>query len=284
MEDLSQGLNDSNLDFNQLFSDGVHICLEILIQKDLMRRELSTPVSRDAIEIGHQMSILITQYFENLTPVEDDELYLADEEFDSLVIDLNLDTDGHNDESDKFTETPESPIVLHADSQESNQTSSQESETSTELSSISATKKFKSDPISLQLKIKMVAIADAHPNWGLSTLQRNGCAALTRMDTLIRWRADIAKNGTQFDRSDYIHEKTFESFKEARSRRQPVLFRNCQEWALQADFEYDAEVHSLNPNSGNDTGNESEADTNNRKKFYASKTWITRFKARYRIK
>ncbi|KAJ8684535.1 hypothetical protein QAD02_020327 [Eretmocerus hayati] len=145
-------------------------------------------------------------------------------------------------------------------------------------------KKFKSDPISFEHEVKMVAIADAHPNWSLRTLQNNGCAALTHMDTLARWRADIAKKGTQFDRSEFINEKTFEAFKEARSKRQPVLFRNCQEWALQADFEYDAEVNASGSSGRGSTGNGSEADTNSRKKFYASKSWIGRFKTKYRIK
>ncbi|KAJ8686256.1 hypothetical protein QAD02_022050 [Eretmocerus hayati] len=84
MDDLSQEFNHLGLHENKLFSDSVHICLKVLVQKSLIKVELSEDVLRNSVEIGSKMSQEFINFFENLVIEEDeDKLFGSDEEADA---------------------------------------------------------------------------------------------------------------------------------------------------------------------------------------------------------
>lgn len=63
----------------------------------------------------------------------------------------------------------------------------------------------------------MIALAEQHPHWNLTTLQKKGGRRLKRLDYLIQWRKDVESGGTRIDKIQHINSETFERFKEARS-------------------------------------------------------------------
>lgn len=115
--------------------------------------------------------------------------------------------------------------------------------------------------VSLDRKIQIVNLAREHPKWSLSTLKSHGAACLSRKDELTRWKKEIQKGGTIFDKSCAIKKWTYDRFCEARQNQVPVTTRNLQEWALQASMQYDSEDFH----------------------FSASIAWTNRFKQEYHI-
>lgn len=79
-----------------------------------------------------------------------------------------------------------------------------------------------SDYISLEYKEKIVALAQAHPKWSLSTFQKNGATRLKRKDHLQRWKEDVLNGGTMIDKLKSIDSETFKRFEEARNSFQQV--------------------------------------------------------------
>jgi len=74
----------------------------------------------------------------------------------------------------------------------------------------------------LEYKEKVVALAQAHPKWSLATLKKYGGGRLKRKDYLQRWKEDVEKGGTRFDKLRTIDSETFTRFREARSRLEQV--------------------------------------------------------------
>ncbi|KAJ8680290.1 hypothetical protein QAD02_016077 [Eretmocerus hayati] len=270
MENLSQNLQEMGLEADGLLSDSVHVCVKILMQKNLVEREMSENLSREALDIGFLMSDMILEFFENLKKTEDELLYLEDEDVERPFNAQNIDEDSPHCETAEDSATPSESI-------ESSQSNSQQDSRQTDATSgtdresqsqsqhseyVPSPKKCRVESIPLATKIKIINKAREHPNWSLKTLQNNGCMALTRMDTLARWSKDIEKGGTQNDESEYIHEKTFELFKDARAKRLPIHTRNVQEWAIQAALQFRSGLTD----------------------FCASDSWVDRFKARYGIR
>lgn len=78
------------------------------------------------------------------------------------------------------------------------------------------------DYIPLWYKEKVVALAAAHPKWNLKTLQANGAARLKHKETLYRWKEDVKRGGTNFDKWKTIEHETYERFVEARNNMEQV--------------------------------------------------------------
>lgn len=76
--------------------------------------------------------------------------------------------------------------------------------------------------IPLEYKIKVVALAQAHPKWSLAVLQKNGASRLKRKVILLQWKEDIRKGGTRINRLRIINSETFDRFVEARGRLEQV--------------------------------------------------------------
>lgn len=68
----------------------------------------------------------------------------------------------------------------------------------------------------MSYKKKIVALADAHPNWKLAKLRRNGGRRLKSMRNLKLWRKEIASGGTRLDKLQTISKEVFDRFREAR--------------------------------------------------------------------
>jgi len=85
------------------------------------------------------------------------------------------------------------------------------------------------DYIPLEYKARTVALAEAHPKWSLATLHKRGCSRLTRKEFLKKWKEDVQKGGTHYDKWFHIDTDTFDRFKEARASTEQVsalLYQN----------------------------------------------------------
>ncbi|KAJ8676823.1 hypothetical protein QAD02_012610 [Eretmocerus hayati] len=228
----------------------------------------------EALDIGFLMSDMIIEFFENLKKIDDESLYLAEEDIERSYGDEVLVDDSENDSESQVAQQSTATSASAESSQSNNQLSSQQSYTTSATDSepqsqqsagseyIPSPKGPKFDAIPIATKIKIINKSREHPEWSLTTLQKNGCRALTRKDTSARWTKDIEKGETQIDESVYIKEKTFEIFKDTRAKRLPIHKRNVQEWAIQAALEF---------RSG-------------QTRFCASNYWLDRFKAQYGIR
>lgn len=95
-----------------------------------------------------------------------------------------------------------------------------------------------SEKIPLDYKIKVINIQREHPRWNLATIQNNGGAKLSRMDTLVRWRKDIENGGTVYDKYNLISKCTYERFVESRKLGKPVYTRTLKVWAMQTAMQF----------------------------------------------
>ena len=82
--------------------------------------------------------------------------------------------------------------------------------------------------ISLEYKARVVALADAHPEWGLKTLQKRGASRLIRKENLAQWKKDIETGGTIYDKFYKIETDTLERFEKARASGEQVKFINLR--------------------------------------------------------
>ncbi|KYM98426.1 hypothetical protein ALC62_10866 [Cyphomyrmex costatus] len=123
-------------------------------------------------------------------------------------------------------------------------------------------KEFSAEYIPLEYKEKIVALAQAHPKWSLTTLQRCGAHRLKHKAYLQRWKEDIKKGGTRFDKLGKIDSETFERFGEARRCLEQVTTRTLQQWAMTTAFPFLSENFQ----------------------FEASLTWVKVFKRKHKIK
>lgn len=74
----------------------------------------------------------------------------------------------------------------------------------------------------MEYKETVVALAQMNPKWNLATLQKKGASRLKRKDYLQRWKEDIKKGGTRFDKLRTIDSETFDRFIEARRNLEQV--------------------------------------------------------------
>ncbi|KAG5338020.1 SETMR methyltransferase, partial [Acromyrmex heyeri] len=79
-------------------------------------------------------------------------------------------------------------------------------------------KEFSAEYIPLAYKEKVVALAQAHPKWSLTTLQKYGASRLKQKGHLQRWIEDVKKGGTRLDKLGKINSEIFKRFSEARCR------------------------------------------------------------------
>lgn len=78
------------------------------------------------------------------------------------------------------------------------------------------------DYIPLWYKKNAVALAEAHPRWSLKSLQANGAGRLKQKHLLRRWKDDVNRGGTNFDKWKSIDYDTYERFLEARNNMEQV--------------------------------------------------------------
>ncbi|WP_316206617.1 hypothetical protein, partial [Escherichia coli] len=76
--------------------------------------------------------------------------------------------------------------------------------------------------IPIHKKIKAVNLFREHPNWNLKTLQKFVGPSLVRKDEIHRWKKDVMKGGTKFDKLKEIENWTWKRFQDARINKQPV--------------------------------------------------------------
>ncbi|KMQ85982.1 hypothetical protein RF55_15184 [Lasius niger] len=76
------------------------------------------------------------------------------------------------------------------------------------------------------------------------------------------WKEDVKRGGTVIGKYIQIETQTFEYFKEARECFEQVTTRTLQQWAMAIAFPFLTEDFT----------------------FSASKSWVTKFKNKYRIK
>ncbi|KAJ8681489.1 hypothetical protein QAD02_017276 [Eretmocerus hayati] len=166
------------------------------------------------------MSELLVRYFENLRSTDEAELYLENENIDSdnEWLETGEIQDKDNGSFQESNHPSSSSQGSQREASQGSYLSSTDSETppqvqeSPEFVPEPEKKKFKSIP--MDEKIRILNKAERHPEWSLETLQRNGCAALSRKDTLVRWKEEVKRGGTQYDRAEFIRGKTYERFVE----------------------------------------------------------------------
>lgn len=80
------------------------------------------------------------------------------------------------------------------------------------------------DYVSLAYKERAVALATAHPKWSLRSLQSHGVSRLKHKSMLYRWKEDVKRGGTNFDKWRTIDCETHERFVEARQNLEQVNY------------------------------------------------------------
>ena len=90
----------------------------------------------------------------------------------------------------------------------------------------------------LDYKAKVIALADAHPKWSLSTLKKRGAGRLKSKKYLARWRKDVESGGTKYDKLHKIDTEVFELFKKARASGQQVKFINLPVTSFNNNYVY----------------------------------------------
>ena len=113
--------------------------------------------------------------------------------------------------------------------------------------------------VPIATKKRILEIADAHPKWSLTTLQRLGCAALSQKSQLGVWRKQVESGGTHWEKMKEVRKCVLENFLEARDQCKIIKTVNIQQWAIQK-----ATAIGLH-------------------NFKASESWATAFKSKHRI-
>ncbi|XP_043481828.1 histone acetyltransferase KAT6B-like [Leptopilina heterotoma] len=116
--------------------------------------------------------------------------------------------------------------------------------------------------ITLAYKKKVVALAEKHPNWSLSTLRRRGAQRLKSYKILALWKKEIENGGTKHDKLRAIRKECFDRFREARRNGEAVTTKMLQKWAIEAAAPFLSESF----------------------KFQAGEHWARRFKKRHKIR
>lgn len=80
--------------------------------------------------------------------------------------------------------------------------------------------------VPLWYKEKIVTLAATHPKWSLKSLQKHGASRLKYKKDLYRWKEDVKRGGTHFDKWTTIDQKTYEQFVEARMNMEQVKYCN----------------------------------------------------------
>ncbi|XP_046476181.1 uncharacterized protein [Neodiprion pinetum] len=202
-------------------------CKSLLEESELLVKNPPSEMSHSSIVMGEEFYNSIVTMLDERKIIEDEELITKDED----------------DETNEYTEcigVPEDDDNFVA-------------------------QEFAPEPrdyIPLSYKERAVAIADAHPKWSLKCLQNHGASRLKHKQNLYRWKEDVKRGGTYFDRWKTIDSDTYERFLEARSSMEQVTTRTLQQWAMNAAFQFlSDEFH-----------------------FIASKSWVERFKKKHGIR
>lgn len=196
----------------------------LLFENNLIASESSPIIPEDAISIGEVLYDTTLEILNEKQLIHDEELIHANEVCEEVSFDMVYDNSSPEEYEPEY-------------------------------------KKSKpSDYISLDYKTKVVNIAEAHPSWSLATLQKKGCSRLKKREYLSKWKEDIKKGGTIFDKYAIIDSWTYDRFVEARQNYQQVTTRNLQQWALTAAAQF------------------KDFD------FKASERWVTNFKQKHGIR
>ncbi|CAL8138491.1 unnamed protein product [Orchesella dallaii] len=117
------------------------------------------------------------------------------------------------------------------------------------------------DNCSLQRKTEILKLIADHPNWSVSTIQRNGGKEFKHAKYKKRWEEHIKRGGTRFEQWRYIDEYTYGRFVDARKELKCIKESNLKLWAAEAAQSFrDASF-----------------------KFKASSFWIAKFKEKHSI-
>ena len=78
-------------------------------------------------------------------------------------------------------------------------------------------------------KNKIYNLSRQHPNWSLKSLQKNGASCLSRKDELTRWKSEIVKGETKFDKIKNINDYVYKRFCEEREKYSCITTRNVRD-------------------------------------------------------
>jgi len=131
----------------------------------------------------------------------------------------------------------------------------------TELSSDSDEEEQKLEKIPFGMKIKAVQLAELHPEWSIKSLRSKSTRLLKDRSQLARWKIDIEKGGTRYDKLRAINNNVYDRFVEARDQRGLVTTQMLKQWAMTVAFQF------LDGNF----------------EFNASNHWVANFKKKYNI-
>lgn len=106
--------------------------------------------------------------------------------------------------------------------EEENENEDEEDEEVEEVEEENGIKIIINGRITLEYKKKVVALAEGHPNWSLSTLRRKGAQRLKSFRILALWKKEIENGGTKHDKLRAIGKECFDRFREARRNSEAV--------------------------------------------------------------
>ncbi|XP_043286809.1 uncharacterized protein [Venturia canescens] len=115
--------------------------------------------------------------------------------------------------------------------------------------------------VPLEVKKKVVALAQQHPEWPLKMLREHGSEYLGCFSQLWQWERHVARGGTLKDKYNTINHRTYEKFIEAQSSSKTVTVAMLRQWAIQVS----REIHGA------------------KLQFRATKGWVYNFRKLYDI-
>lgn len=122
--------------------------------------------------------------------------------------------------------------IIFSDISENSATDSSSSEDE-DLPMKKKSRKTNRPEVPFEKKLKIVKLAEEHPDWSLESLRKNGASCLLRKRDLIRWKQQVLHGGSKRDMIKAINEWVYQRFIEARATNTPVCSRHLQEWAVQ---------------------------------------------------
>lgn len=115
--------------------------------------------------------------------------------------------------------------------------------------------------VTQERKKKILALWDAHKGWDWKTLKTHGAKEITNEQTLHRWRAQVRRGESSFDKYKGITKYVFHELEKARKIHKIIRVSHLKYWGMKKYLELD----------------------DNSFKFKASKSWCDKFKLDYRI-
>lgn len=166
----------------QELADGLYYCKKLLIEANYITDTVSTKISERSVLIGKELFNRFMDMYGSMFFTEEEVLEIAEKD------------------------TKENKRKIKELSSDSNNEEQKE----------------KIEKIPFGIKIKAVQLAQLHPEWSIKSLHSKSTRFLKNRSQLARWKIDIEKSGTRYDKLRAISNNVYNRFFDTRDQKRLV--------------------------------------------------------------